>query len=52
MAESAEGVLVDSGYQADIEIRHDTESPQRGAALALFADRGTTVRLGADQAGP
>lgn len=51
MAESAEGVLGDSGYQADIEIRHDTESPQRGAALALFADRGTTVRLGADQAG-
>lgn len=51
MAESAEGVLRDSGYQADMEIRHDTESPQRGAALAIFADRGSTVRLGADQAG-
>lgn len=51
MAESAEDVLRDSGYQTDIEIRHDTESPQRGAALALFADRGSTVRLGADQAG-
>lgn len=51
MAESAEDVLRDSGYQADMEIRHDTESPQRGAALALFADRGTPVRLGADQAG-
>jgi RNA 3'-terminal phosphate cyclase (ATP) len=51
MAESAQGVLSESGYQADMEIRHDTESPQRGAALALFADRAETVRLGADQAG-
>jgi RNA 3'-terminal phosphate cyclase (ATP) len=51
MAESAEGVLRDSGYQADIEIRHDTKSSQRGAALALFADTGGAVRLGADQAG-
>ena len=38
MAESAQAVLSESGYQADMEIRHDTESPQRGAALALFAD--------------
>jgi RNA 3'-terminal phosphate cyclase (ATP) len=51
MAESAQAVLSESGYQADIEIRHDTESPQRGAALALFADEGEAVRLGADQAG-
>ena len=51
MAESAQGVLSESGYQADMEIRHDTESPQRGAALALFADRAETVRLAADQAG-
>ena len=51
MAESAQGVLSESGYHADMEIRHDTESPQRGAALALFADRVETVRLGADQAG-
>jgi len=35
MAESAQAVLGESGYQADIEIRHDTESPQRGAAGAL-----------------
>jgi RNA 3'-terminal phosphate cyclase (ATP) len=51
MAESAQAVLGESGYRADIEIRHDTESPQRGAALALFADEGETVRLGADRAG-
>jgi RNA 3'-terminal phosphate cyclase (ATP) len=51
MAESAQDVLCESGYQADMEIRHDTESPQRGAALALFADEGEAVRLGADQAG-
>ena len=51
MAESAQDVLGGSGYQAEIEIRHDTESPQRGAALALFADEGEAVRLGADQAG-
>jgi RNA 3'-terminal phosphate cyclase (ATP) len=51
MAESAQDVLGESGYQGDIEIHHDTESPQRGAALALFADEGDGVRLGADQAG-
>jgi RNA 3'-terminal phosphate cyclase (ATP) len=51
MAESAQEVLRDSGYQADIEMRHDTDSPQRGAALALFTDKGEAVRLGADQAG-
>ena len=51
MAESAQDVLGQSGYLADIEIRHDTESPQRGAALALFADKREAVRLGADQAG-
>lgn len=56
MAEVAREVLAQAGYPADIEIRHDTESLQPGAALALFADRGTanqgtTARLGADQAG-
>ena len=51
MAESAQAVLSESGYQADMEIRHDTESPQRGAALALFVDEREAVRLGADQAG-
>ena len=51
MADTACAVLAAAGYQADIELRHDTESLQRGAALALFADREGTSRLGADQAG-
>lgn len=51
MAEAAREVLAQAGYSADIEIRHDSESLQPGAALALFADRGTAGRLGADQAG-
>lgn len=51
MAETAQDLLAKAGYQADIEVRHDTASLQRGAALAVFADEGTAVRLGADQAG-
>lgn len=51
MAGTAKEILVEAGYQAEIEIRNDTESLQRGAALALFADRRAVVRLGADQAG-
>jgi RNA 3'-terminal phosphate cyclase len=51
MADKAREVLAEAGYQAEIELRHDTESVQRGAALALFADEGDRVRLGADQAG-
>ena len=51
MADAAREILAKAYYQAEIEVRHDTQSLQRGAALALFADRGTAVRLGADQAG-
>ncbi|MBI3355318.1 MAG: RNA 3'-phosphate cyclase [Nitrospirae bacterium] len=51
MADTARDLLAKAGYRADIELRHDTESLQRGAALALFADAGQAVRLGADQAG-
>jgi RNA 3'-terminal phosphate cyclase (ATP) len=51
MADAARDVLAKAGYRSEIEIRHDAESPQRGAALALFADTGEAVRLGADQAG-
>jgi RNA 3'-terminal phosphate cyclase len=51
MADQARDVLGKSGYQVEIEIRNDTESLQRGAALALFADEGQAVRLGADRAG-
>jgi RNA 3'-terminal phosphate cyclase (ATP) len=51
MAEAAQDVLAEAGYQAEIEIRNDTKSLQRGAALALFADEGEGMRLGADRAG-
>lgn len=51
MADTAQDTLARAGYRSEIEIRHDAESPQRGAALALFADTGEAVRLGADQAG-
>lgn len=51
MADRAREVLATAGHRAEIELRHDTESLQRGAALALFADKGPSVRLGADQAG-
>jgi RNA 3'-phosphate cyclase len=51
MADTARDVLSKAGYQAEIEIRQDTTSLQRGAALALFADQGAAIRLGADQAG-
>jgi RNA 3'-terminal phosphate cyclase len=51
MADTARDVLAKAGYQAEIEVRNDTESLQRGAALALFADEEEAVRLGADQAG-
>ena len=51
MADTARDVLAQAGYRAEIEVRNDTESLQPGAALALFADQGEAVRLGADQAG-
>lgn len=51
MAEAAGTRLGKAGYRAEIEVRNDTTSLQRGAALALFADEGPAVRLGADQAG-
>jgi RNA 3'-terminal phosphate cyclase (ATP) len=51
MADTARDVLAQAGYRAEIEARNDTESPQPGAALALFADQVEAVRLGADQAG-
>jgi RNA 3'-terminal phosphate cyclase (ATP) len=51
MADQAREVLAGAGYRVEIELRHDTEALQRGAALALFADEGEAVRLGADRAG-
>jgi RNA 3'-terminal phosphate cyclase (ATP) len=51
MAEAAREVLGRAGHKADIEVQYDQESLQPGAVLALFADFGEGVRLGADQAG-
>ena len=51
MADAAQEVLGRAGHRADIDVQYDRESLQPGAALALFADLGEGVRLGADQAG-
>jgi len=51
MAESAAKELAREGYVADIIIMEDASAEQPGAALALFADCGVGVRLGADRAG-
>ena len=51
MAEAATKALAGAGYQAEIALQNDSTSVQPGAALALFADLGREVRLGADQAG-
>jgi RNA 3'-terminal phosphate cyclase (ATP) len=51
MAESATKQLARVGYMADVTILNDTFAEQPGAALALFADCGAGVRLGADRAG-
>ncbi|MDP3089612.1 MAG: RNA 3'-terminal phosphate cyclase [Nitrospira sp.] len=51
MADAAQDTLAEAGHRADIDILNDTESLQRGAALALFADEEGAVRLGADRAG-
>jgi RNA 3'-phosphate cyclase len=51
MADAARDVLAKAGHQVEIEVRNDTKSMQAGAALALFADEGKAVHLGADQAG-
>jgi len=51
MADTARDLLAKAGYEVEIEVCNDTESLQRGAALALFADREGASRLGADQAG-
>lgn len=51
MADAARDLLAKARYHAEIEVRNDAESLQPGAALALFADQGEAVRLGADKAG-
>lgn len=51
MAEAAREVLGRAGHKADIDVQYEQTSLQPGAVLALFADLGEEVRLGADQAG-
>ena len=51
MADAAREVLGRAGHKANIDVQYDRESLQAGAVLALFADLGEEVRLGADQAG-
>ena len=51
MGEAAVEALAEHGYHAEIEIRHDHDAVQPGAALALFADSDEGARLGADRAG-
>lgn len=51
MADAARAILDRAGYKFRIDIRHDSTASQKGAILALFADRVGHVRLGADLAG-
>jgi RNA 3'-terminal phosphate cyclase (ATP) len=51
MADAAQEVLGRAGHKAVIDVQYDQGSLQPGAVLALFADLGEGVRLGADQAG-
>jgi len=51
MAGKCNEVLKSSGYNAQIEIIHDTLALQRGAALALYAKTSSGCIIGADRAG-
>ena len=51
MAQAAQEELRAAGYSAEIEARYDETALQRGAALAIFADKLGGTRLGADRAG-
>jgi RNA 3'-terminal phosphate cyclase (ATP) len=51
MVEKCNQVLKTQGYQANIEVIHDTSALQRGAALALFAETSSGCIIGADRAG-
>jgi RNA 3'-terminal phosphate cyclase (ATP) len=51
MAETAKKQLTKAGFEAEIESLEDLSAKQPGAALAVFADCGEGIRLGADQAG-
>jgi RNA 3'-terminal phosphate cyclase (ATP) len=51
MADTARTVLLEGGYEAQIETIDDETALQRGAALAAFTDLSGGSRLGADRAG-
>jgi len=51
MAEKCNEVLGAKGYHAQVEIAHDTQALQRGAALALYAKTSSGCIIGADRAG-
>jgi len=51
MAGECNEVLKSGGYQAQIEIIHDTLALQRGAALAIYAKTSSGCIIGADRAG-
>jgi len=51
MAESVMQHLAKVGMRVDIVLMEDPTAQQAGAALAVFADCGTDIRLGADRAG-
>jgi RNA 3'-terminal phosphate cyclase (ATP) len=51
MAEKCKEVLMQNGYQAQIEILHDIQALQRGAALAVYAKTDSGCIIGADRAG-
>jgi RNA 3'-phosphate cyclase len=51
MATAARTTLAAAGLDARIQTRSDATALQPGAALAVFADLGGGVRLGADRAG-
>jgi len=51
MMERCNEVLGSKGYRAQIEIAHDTQALQRGAALVLYAETSSGCIIGADRAG-
>lgn len=51
MADRCRKILAGNGFQANIEIRHDSSAIQRGAALTLWARTDRGCILGSDQAG-
>jgi len=51
MADRCEKILVPRGYRPRMEMIDDQTAPQKGAALALWAETETGCIIGADQAG-